>query len=90
MNGTSINIFDEEEGYCRMLGHYVPFKYCRTVTNMLPCYRILDCWFERLPIEEFVAAHYTAEERGKIFRQPKSKLSSIIEIIERVKKDKSS
>jgi len=69
-----------------MLGHYVPFKYCRTLKDGMPCHRILDCWFERLPVEDFIAAQYSAEEQAKMFEPPKTKIASLLEIIEKAKK----
>ncbi len=87
MDEQQIDIYDTEEGYCRMLGHYVPFKYCRTVKDGLPCHRVLDCWFERLPVEAFIAANYSEDEQKKIFEQPQPKIASLLEIIKRAKKN---
>ncbi len=58
--------FDELKDYCRMLGHHVPFKYCRTANNGIPCAKILDCNFERLPIQEFIDSNYTDEEMRQV------------------------
>lgn len=88
MAETSIDMYDAEEGYCRMLGHHVPFRYCRTMKSDLPCHWILDCWFERIPVEEYIKTYYNEEERLKIFERPKPKIESLIEIIERAKKNK--
>ena len=53
-----INKHDTRENYCRMLGHVLNFKYCRTMKEGLPCGRILDCWFEVMPIQEFIGQVY--------------------------------
>ena len=72
---------------CRMLGHEVDFLYCRQVGGDLPCRKILDCWFERFDIREFIRQHYTPQQIQKILEQPKSKLTSIIDLIQQAKKN---
>ncbi len=52
----------------------------------LPCGRILNCWFERLPIQQYVGDHYTTEEQNQIFEPPKSKIEAIVSIVDKVKK----
>ncbi len=71
--------------YCRMLGHHIPFKYCRTANNGIPCAKILDCNFERIPIREFIESHYSDEEKEKIFSPAKQKIATIYELIEKAK-----
>jgi hypothetical protein len=71
-----IEDFDSEKIYCRKLGHHVSFKYCRGENEGLPCARILDCWFERLPIEDFIRTNYTEEECARIFAPQKYKTES--------------
>jgi len=62
----------------------VGFAYCRTGTRALPCARIADCWFERIPIEEYLRRHYTPQELGAIFAPRPGKLTSILEIVQNV------
>jgi hypothetical protein len=81
-----MNKYDNERIYCRKLGHWLTFNYCRQENNELPCRKILDCWFEEIPIKEFLKENYTEEEISYIFGSPKSKISSLIEIIEQAKK----
>lgn len=83
-----IEKYDEKEGYCRMLGHFIPFRYCRTMNERLPCRTILDCWFARLPIREFIEDNYSQEEQQRIFTPPKPKLVSLAEIVENAQKKK--
>lgn len=78
--------FDTVAGYCPMLGHELTFKYCRTMQMGLPCGRILNCWFERLPVQQFVGDHYTPEEQAKFFEPPKPKLESLVDIVQKVTK----
>ncbi|MCB2181533.1 MAG: hypothetical protein KQH63_05880 [Desulfobulbaceae bacterium] len=80
--------YDKREGYCRMLGHFLPFHYCRTMKEGLPCGKILDCWFEMIPIQQFIAENYSKEEQHSIFEPPKSRIDTIVEIVGKVEKDK--
>ena len=68
-----------------MLGHAVPFRYCRRVTDDLPCRNILDCWFERFDVAAFVQQHYTTEQIRRFLTPPKPKMASLVEFIERAK-----
>lgn len=77
---------DQEEGYCRTLGHYVPFKYCRTMKDGVPCHRILDCWFERFPVEEYLREQYSEDEISRMLEPPKPKISSLLDLIEKARK----
>lgn len=81
-----MNRFDSETSYCRMLGNEVPFEYCRSAAEALPCRKIKDCWFEKLPVEAYMDKHYTREEQEKIFAPPVPKMASLLELIEKAKK----
>lgn len=76
--------YDEREWYCPMLGHDLKFSYCRTMQEGLPCRRILDCWYRFLPIQQFMASHYSQQELEKIFGASKSRLDTLLETIDRV------
>lgn len=76
---------DQRTGYCRALGHDVPFGYCRTVNGGAPCRKIRDCWFERFDVEAFINGHYSAEEQQAIFAPPPSKLATIVDLINKAK-----
>ena len=69
-----------------MLGHVLTFHYCRTMKEGLPCGRILDCWFEVMPVQQFIEKNYSEEERKIIFDPPKQKMISLLEIIEKAQK----
>jgi hypothetical protein len=75
--------YDKDVGYCRMLGHYVPFRYCRLLNNGLPCRRIADCWHERMDVAEFITLNYTESERQAIFSPSPEKISTLVELIRR-------
>lgn len=77
--------YDKLEVYCRRLGHYVNFGYCRTCNNGLPCHKIMDCTFEKIPIQEFLAEKYTEEEIEAALAPPANKITSLIDLINRAK-----
>jgi len=83
--------FDQLETYCRKLGHSVPFSYCRIENGSqmpngrLPCSKILDCWFERIPIQEFVQKNYSRQEQEVIFAPARSRLEVICDIAEQIR-----
>ena len=81
------NIFDEKTGYCRTLGHHVPFKYCRSVNDGIPCRKIKDCWFEHIEIEQFIFDNYTESERERIFILPPPKIVTLIDLINKARKN---
>ncbi len=87
--GKNIKEFDKKETYCRKLGHFIPFSYCRkekAEKKGLPCAKILDCWFEKMPIQDFVKQHYSKKDIKYIFETSKPKITSILELIAKAKK----
>ncbi len=76
---------DNDASYCRILGHQVPFKYCRTMNEQFPCSKIKDCWFERMDIEHFIADNYTESEIERIFSPPPQKITTIIDLINKAR-----
>jgi hypothetical protein len=87
----SIEQYDSLEIRCRLLGHQVPFHYCRSSNKDLPCRKIMDCWWERLEIEAYLREHFTQEELNRsVFVKPTPKIASIIELIEKAKRNGSS
>jgi hypothetical protein len=81
--------FDGVEIYCRKLGHYVTFGYCRSVAGGMPCGGIYDCAFEKIPVNEYMGEHYSDEEIAAIIAPPRPKIASIIDLIEQAKKSRS-
>ena len=82
----TIDAHDELDQRCRLLGHPVSFRYCRQLPEGRPCRLILDCWHERFDVQAFVHQHYTREQIEAIFAPPKTKLTSIVELIEQARK----
>ncbi|MBN2418978.1 MAG: hypothetical protein JXL81_06305 [Deltaproteobacteria bacterium] len=78
---------DEYTIRCPRLGHAVTFSYCRGENNGLPCFKTLDCWFQYFPVEEYLRERLTQEEWEKAFvKKGKTKVQSLIELIEEAKK----
>ncbi|HNR87454.1 MAG TPA: hypothetical protein PKM65_03855 [Spirochaetota bacterium] len=75
--------------HCRMLGHEVPFSYCRKLQSGIPCSRIADCWFEYIGIEDFLKSQYSEDELKKIFSPPRPKMATIIDIVNRLNQNNS-
>jgi hypothetical protein len=46
----------------------------------------MDCWWERVEIEPYLKDHFTPEELNRsIFVNPKSKIISLVELVEQAK-----
>lgn len=69
-----------------MLGHFLTFDYCRSVTKGLPCSKVLDCWFQHFPVQKYISENYSEEEQEKILTPPKAKIQSLSEILEQAQK----
>jgi hypothetical protein len=82
-----VSLHDEKEGYCRKLGHHLTFAYCRVCREGAPCDKILDCWFEKFDVRSFLEAHYTDEELYQVVKPQASKAASLIELIEKARKN---
>ena len=84
--------FDKQESYCKILGHFLTFDYCRKANKGLPCSKVLDCWFQIFPVQDFINSNYSADEQEKIFEPPKPKILTLTEILDqaqqRLKKNK--
>ncbi|MGD9733038.1 MAG: hypothetical protein AB7U45_12730 [Desulfamplus sp.] len=75
--------FDGESRYCRMLGHEVTFSYCRVAKDNIPCFKIMDCWFDRLPIADYMQSNYSEKEIEKILEKPESKITTLYDLIQK-------
>jgi hypothetical protein len=80
---------DDYQLRCPRLGHPISFSYCRSENMGLPCFKTLDCWFEHFPVEGHLREILTQEEWGAAFeRSGKTKVMSILELIEQAKNRK--
>jgi len=76
---------------CPQLGGEVPFRYCRTLNEDLPCRRMMVCWEFRIEISKFLTEHYSFEQIERALAPPtktKTKVETILELIEKAKKAK--
>ena len=73
--------------YCPQLGGEIPFRYCRTVNEDLPCRKVVVCWEFRIEISKFLGEHYSIDQIEHALAPPtKTRLETILELIEKAKK----
>lgn len=74
---------------CPRLGHQITFSYCRFENRGLPCFKILDCWYDYFLVEDYLRQELKPEDWDKAFQRPKkTKLLSLVELIEQAKEEK--
>lgn len=78
--------FDDLGCYCRILGHHLSFSYCRSCQDGAPCFKILDCWFDRFDVRKFIEENYTAEEIERFLQPPKPKVQTLMTLIQQAQK----
>jgi hypothetical protein len=80
---------DDFQIRCPRLGHQISFSYCRIENKGLPCFKTLDCWHMYFLVEEFLRQELTPEQWKNLFEgPPKTKVLSLVEMIELAKKRK--
>ncbi len=78
---------DHRTRRCPMLGHDVPFSYCRAPGRPLPCSRVGDCWWQTFDVQGFIRSHYSDEDIRQILAPPTDKRASIAELIEKARRN---
>ncbi|MBW1973147.1 MAG: hypothetical protein JRI44_10010 [Deltaproteobacteria bacterium] len=74
---------------CPKLGGPVTLKYCLTTNNKLFCPRITTCWEGKIDISSIIKERFSPEEIDSVFSSPpKDKVLTLIELIEKAKKNK--
>lgn len=73
---------DEVQVRCRRLGHEVPFSYCRAENRGLPCFKVLDCWFERFLVEDYLRGELTPQVWEAFQRPPGPRVLTLLDLIE--------
>jgi len=74
---------------CRRLGNPVAFSYCRIESSGLPCFKIMDCWYDYFMVEDFLRQELKPDEWERVFNKPlKPKVLTLLELIEEAKKRK--
>lgn len=72
---------------CPRLGHLIYFSYCRFENRGLPCFKILDCWYDSFLVEEFLRKELSIEDCEKVFNNPpRSNITGLVELIEQARK----
>ena len=66
--------------HCRRLGHPVTLSYCARESIDLPCSLVYQCWEGRIPVHDYLLTMYSGSQLEAL-REPTSKLSSIVDII---------
>ena len=74
---------DARRRRCPMLGHDVPFAYCRAPGADLPCRKIFDCWWEALDVASFIGAHFSEQQIAEALAPRPDKMVALLELIER-------
>jgi SH3-like domain-containing protein len=69
-----------------MLGHDVPFSYCREPGREVPCGRVMDCWREVFDVEGWVQSHFTAAQIAEITAPRQDKVATLVELIEQARR----
>jgi hypothetical protein len=75
--------FDERTIYCRMLGHELTFKYCRSTADDRFCPRVFDCWHEKIDVAGYIGTFFTKDEILAIIHPPASKMETLINLIQK-------
>jgi hypothetical protein len=74
---------------CPKLGDEMTFAYCLREAGDLPCARIVQCWFKSFDVAALLKDRLTPSEWERFTdAQPKDKLTGLIEIIEKAKRQK--
>jgi hypothetical protein len=78
---------DNEIRRCPRLGGPVSFSYCMEGSeSKLPCWKVIDCWWEIFDVKTYLKENLPEEDfRALLDQKPKSKIESILELIEKAK-----
>lgn len=76
---------------CPRLGHQVPFSYCRRENRGLPCFKVMDCWYDHFLVEDLLRKELKVEEWDSLVQgPPKPKVLTLVELIEKAKRSEES
>jgi hypothetical protein len=72
---------------CPRLGGPVAFGYCMGCEQQRPCLKIIECWWETFDIVRYLQEHLPADHFEQMMHaQPRPKIASLIELIEKARK----
>lgn len=69
---------------CPRLGGDVKFSYCEFCgEEKTPCFKVLDCWWERFDVVAYMQANLTAEAFANLSasHRPPDKITSLVDLI---------
>ena len=77
------------ERRCPRLGGPVSFSYCKTCDeDQQPCFKIIDCWWETFDVVRYLKDHFSEEQFNRLTNAtPRPKIASLVELIEKAKKN---
>jgi len=80
---------DDLEIRCPRLGGPVPFTYCeKTGSSGHPCFKVMDCWWQHFDVVDYLKKKLPAEDLAALIdRQPRPKLTGILELIEQARQN---
>lgn len=81
--------FDDFERRCPILGHQIRFQYCRSSNQGHPCRKVLDCWFERFPVQHYFQDILSEEDFNNLGSPAKHKWLSLLDLIDQAKSARS-
>ena len=76
--------YDDKTLYCRKLGHHLSFSYCRQEHNGLPCTAVERCWGHLFDVPAYLQEYFKNEELVHLTTERTPKITSILEIVQRV------
>ena len=81
--------FDDLEMRCPRLGGPVNFGYCRREgPDDQPCFKILDCWWQRFDVAAYLESRLPREVSATLGRhRPQAKMGSLIDLIKEAQKN---
>jgi hypothetical protein len=85
---SNLAAHDGRSRRCPMLGHDVPFSYCRAPGRDLPCRKVFDCWWETFDVEGFIRSHFSEDQVAEVLAPPPDKAATLVELIERARQAK--
>ncbi len=85
--GNALIPHEDKEIRCPRLGHNVSFNYCELERIDKPCAKCLDCWDCFFDVRAYFSELLSEEAFEEAFHsEPKPKIASLIELIEKAKK----
>ena len=69
-----------------MLGHEVPFSYCRAPGTELPCRKVFDCWFQTFDVQAFIRRHFSEQDIRQIGSPRQDKMVTLVDLIAKARK----